>query len=252
MIIGRVCRRLRLRGAQAEDFASVVKLALIDGDYALLRAAFRCASPLAFLAVVIQRLALDEQTRLFGRWQSSAAARRMGDAGVLAETLLLRDRRSVDEALPHLRALDPSITRKGLEEIAAALPARSRRPRAVGLGARGVDNLMATESADDAAVTYEVNRLADRASHAVRDALEAMPVADRILIRSHFGSSMSIAEISRTLHVPQRPLYRRLQMILARLGNVLRLAGIDGAAVSDLIGSPLAEMQFDLGRRTNR
>ena len=37
-----------------------------------------------------------------------------------------------------------------------------------------------------------------------------------MLIRFRFGSSMSIADISRILRLPQRPLYRRLEALLAR------------------------------------
>jgi RNA polymerase sigma factor (sigma-70 family) len=245
-IIDRVCHRCRLAGADAEDFKSAVKLALIEDDYALLRNAAQRSSLPAYLTVVIQRMAVDERIRAFGRWQPSAAARRFGEAGILAETLLLRDRRTVAEALPLVHALDPSITHERLEEIARALPERSGRPRAVDLGADGVENLAASESADARAVAGDVSRLADRASRAVRDALDALPVEDRMLIRFRFGSSMSIAGISRILRLPQRPLYRRLEALLARLRRVLDDAGVDNAAVEDLIGSPVAEMQFGL------
>ena len=109
-IVDRVCRRSRLVGADAEDFAASVKLSLIENDYALLRNAAQRSSLPAYLTVVIQRMAVDERIRAFGRWQTSAAARRLGAAGILAETLLLRDRRTVDEALPLVRALDSSIS----------------------------------------------------------------------------------------------------------------------------------------------
>ena len=59
-------------------------------------------------------MAVDERFRAFGRWQASASARAMGETGILAETLLLRDRRSVAEAFPLLRSLDPSMTRARL------------------------------------------------------------------------------------------------------------------------------------------
>ena len=232
--------------ADAEDFRSGVKLALIEDDYALLRNAAQRSSLAAYLTVVIQRMAVDERMRTFGRWQISAAARRLGEAGILAETLLLRDRRTVDEALPLVRALDPSVTRERLREIAAALPERSGRPRAVDLGAEGVENLTASDSADARALAGDVSRLADRASRAVRNALEALPDEDRMLIRFRFGSSMSIADISRILRLPQRPLYRRIEALLATLRRVLGDAGVDASAVSDLIGSPVAEMQFGL------
>ncbi len=245
-IIDRVCRRSRLAGADAEDFKSTVTVALIEDDYALLRNAAQRSSLPAYLTVVIQRMAVDERIHAFGRWQSSAAARRFGEAGILAETLLRRDRRTVAEALPLVRALDPSISHERLDEIARALPERTGRPRAVDLGTNGVENLATSESADARAVAGDVSRLADRASRAVRDALDALPVEDRMLIRFRFGSSMSIADISRILRLPQRPLYRRLEGLLARLRRVLGDAGVDAAAVEELIGSPVAEMQFGL------
>jgi RNA polymerase sigma factor for flagellar operon FliA len=245
-IIDRVCRRSRLAGAEAEDFRSAVRLALIEDDYSLLRNAAQRSSLPAYLTVVIQRMAVDERIRAFGRWQTSATARRFGEAGTLAETLLLRDRRTIAEALPLVRALDPSITYERLEEIARALPERSGRPRAVGLGADGVEKLAASESADARAITGDVRRLADRTSRAVRDALDALPAEDRMLIRFRFGSSMSIAGISRILRLPQRPLYRRIESLLARLRRVLGDAGVDEGTVEDLIGSPVAEMRFGL------
>jgi RNA polymerase sigma factor (sigma-70 family) len=250
-IVDRVCRRSRLAGADAEDFRSTVKLKLIEDDYALLRNVAQRSSPPAYLTVVIQRMAVDERFRAFGRWQPSAAARRLGEAGILAETLLLRDRRTIAEALPIVRALDPSITHERLEEIGRALPERSGRPRAVGLGADGVESLAASESADARAVAGDVNRLADRASRAVRHALDALPVEDRMLIRFRFGSSMSIADISRILRLPQRPLYRRLEALLLRLREILGVAGIDAAGVEQLIGSPVAEMKFGLAEWKN-
>jgi RNA polymerase sigma factor (sigma-70 family) len=245
-IIDRVCRRSRLMGADAEDFAASVKLALIENDYALLRNAAQRSSLPAYLTVVIQRMAVDERIRAFGRWQASAGARRLGEAGILAETLLRRDRRTVDEALPLVRALDPSITRERLEEIATGFVPRSGRPRAVDLDAHGVETLAAAESADARALAGDVARLASRASRAVRDALNALPSEDRMLLRFRFASSMSIADISRILRLPQRPLYRRLETLLVRLRSILGDAGVDAAAVSDLIGSPVAEMEFGL------
>ena len=105
-----------------------------------------------------------------------------------------------------------------------------------------------------AAATWSISRTTrteDRASRAVRNALDALPDEDRMLIRFRFGSSMSIADISRILRLPQRPLYRRIETLLARLRRVLGDAGVDAGAVSDLIGSPVAEMQFGLAEWKN-
>ncbi|HYO74864.1 MAG TPA: hypothetical protein VE010_00260 [Thermoanaerobaculia bacterium] len=250
-IIGRVCRRSRLSGPDAEDFASSVKLALIDDDYELLRNAAQRSSMAAYLTVVIQRMAVDERMRTLGRWQASAAARRLGETGILAEILLLRDRRSLDEALPLIRAVDPAITRERLEEIAASLPERFGRPRAVDIGADGVETISGADNADAAAIANDESRTAARVSRVVGEALNGFPLEDRMLIRFRFGSSMSIADISRILRLPQRPLYRRLEALLARLRKLLHDEGVDAAEALELIGSRVAEMQFGLADGKN-
>ena len=250
-IIGRVCRRSRLYGAEAEDFASSVRLALIENDYALLQTAAQRSSMAAWLTVVIQRMAVDERVRTYGRWHASAEARRLGDVGVLAETLLLRDRRTLDEALPLVRAVDPTVTRERLADIAARLPDRTGRPRAVTLEESDVDAFATPEEADSETVTRELRGLAGRASHVMRETLDSLPLEDRMLLRFRFGSSMTIADISRILRLPQRPLYRRLETLLARLRGVLATAGVDAGSVSELIGSATAEMHFGLANGKN-
>jgi len=77
-VIGVVCRRAGLRDADAEDFSSTVKLALIENDYAILRG-YEGRAPLgAFLTVVVQRMLSREWMRLRGRWHPSAEAERRG------------------------------------------------------------------------------------------------------------------------------------------------------------------------------
>jgi RNA polymerase sigma factor for flagellar operon FliA len=249
-IIDRVCRRSRLSGAAAEDFASTVRLALIENDYALLRDAAQRSSMAAYLTVVIQRMAVDERFRTFGRWQPSAAARTMGNTGILAETLLVRDRRSMDEALPLLRDADPAMSRDRLQQIAAVLPQRTTRPRSVELD-EASEHFASPDSADARAVAGDATRIAFRTSATVRTVLDSLPPEDQALIRFRFGSSMSIADISRILRLPQRPLYRRLQALLTSFRRALGDAGIAGADVEELIGSPAAEMRFGLEQGKN-
>lgn len=244
-IITRVCRRSRLIGAAAEDFASTVKIALLEDDYALLRDAAQRSSLPAYLTVVIQRMAVDERFREFGRWQPSVAAKGMGETGILAETLLLRDRRSIDEALPLVRALEPSMTRERLQEMAAAFPQRAGRPRAVEVD-DVAERFASSESTDVRLTERDATRIAFRTSETVRAVLDAFSLEDQSLIRFRFGSSMSIADISRMLRLPQRPLYRRLESLLVQLRRALGDAGIGAGDVADLIGSPAAEMQFGL------
>lgn len=231
-VIDGVCRRARLRPEDAEDFASNAKIALMENDYEILRKYEARSSLKTFLVVVVQRLLVDERMRSYGRWHPSAEAKRMGEAAVLLETMLHRDRRTLDEAVPHVQALDPALARADVERMAARLPERGAlRPRAVALDE---ETFVSSESADARALDAEARRLAERAGRVIRETLDAQPLEDRMLVRFHFGSSMSIAKISQMMHLPQRPLYRRLEALLRRLRGALTEAGIEGGAIDDL------------------
>ncbi len=245
-IIAMVCRRAGLFGPDAEDFASEVRLALIDNDYDVMRRWEGRSSIDTFLAVVIQRLLADHRMRAKGRWHASSEAQRLGPAAVLLETLVRRDGRTLDEALPHMRAAHPEITREEMEALLDRLPARTGRPKAVDL--ESISYAIAGGEAADIRVTAaDKDRVAKVAGNAVRELLREMPVEDRMLIRLRFASDMSIADISRMMRLPQRPLYRRLDSLLVRLRGALSEAGVDREAAEGLVGrDDLKEMDFGL------
>jgi RNA polymerase sigma factor (sigma-70 family) len=233
-VIAIVCRRGRLFGADAEDFASSVKIALIEDGYAILRKYGGRSSFEAYLAVVVQRLLLDQRTHAFGRWHPSREAERHGHAGVLLETLLHRDRRSLEEALPIVQRLDATLTRERAAAMAGRFPPRTARPRPLELD----ENLpvAASETADVRVLDADRRKRSADTSHAIRDALAALPDEDAMILRFRFGSEMSIADISRMLRLPQRPLYRRLESLIDRLRAALDAAGLDSSDITELIG----------------
>lgn len=243
-VVERVCRRAGVYGPDAEDFAANVKLALMEDDYAILRKWAGRSALATYLTIVVQRLLLDERARSYGRWQTSAEARRGGEVAILLENMVRRDGRSLHEALPLVRAVDPSIGRAEAEAILARLPERSSRPRAVAVDDVPEDRMPAHEQADTRVVEDETRRLSERTSAVVRATLDAWSVEDRMLIRFRFGSSMSIADISRATRWPQRPLYRRIEQLLGELRTALQNAGIDARAVADVIGSVVQELDF--------
>jgi len=238
-VIGIVSRRARLFGADAEDFASSVKLALIDDDYAILRRYEGRSSLDTFLTVVIGRLLADARTREKGRWHASSEAQRLGPAAVLVETLVRRDGRSLDEAWPHVRAAHPELTRDEAAAILERLPDRTSRPRAVELEAIA-HAIAGGEAADARTITRERERVSGIAGSVVRELVETFPVEDRLLVRLRFGRDLSIADISRMMDVPQRPLYRRLETLLMRMRTALANAGIDRRSAADLVGLDVA------------
>jgi RNA polymerase sigma factor for flagellar operon FliA len=244
-IIAIVCRRANLFGADAEDFASETKLALIENDYAVLRKYEGRSSLETFLSVVIRRLHADSRTRARGRWHASSEAQRLGPIAVQLETFVRRDGRTLDEALTLIHTTDPTVTRDALETLLLRLPERTGRPPAVDL--EGVAHAIAGgDSADARAIAGERDRTSAIAGEAVREQLEELPTEDRVLLRLRFGSEMSIADISRMMRLPQRPLYRRLEWLLAHLRGALIGAGIDRETAAELVGSDTTHMDFGL------
>lgn len=246
-IVDRVCRNARLFGADAEDLASAFRVHLMDDDYAVLRRFEGRCSLVTYLTIVAQRFLGQDRIRTWGRWYESTAARRLGELGLRAEQLIRRDGRTVDEALPILRDLDPSLTRERLESIVRELPQRAAHIRLVAAD-EVEDELFARTTSEERVVERDVRALSGKASEAIRNTLASLPLEDRTLVLLHFRTSMTIADISRALGVAQRPLYRRLERILGRLREALREAGLDRSSINDLVGSKLVE--FDFGMQT--
>lgn len=232
-----VCRRARLYGADGEDFASSFRLALMNDDFAVLRKYQGRASLKTYLTIVADRLLSDMRMHEYGRWHPSAEAVRLGPACLLLEELVCRDQRSLDEALPHVRAVDPALTREAAEAMLARLPQHRRRPRPVDLGSVSPDVVPATDRADVRALETDARRLSCQTSRVIRQVLAALPLEDRMLLRFRFGSSMQVSVISRMMRLPQRPLYRRLESLLARMRAALAEAALDPREVEGLIGA---------------
>lgn len=247
-VIRFACWRGSLEGADAEDFASWVKLKLIESDYAALRQfAHRCSFA-AYISIVVQRLLLDYRVHLWGKWHPSTEAKHIGEVGVAIELILVRDGIAVEDAIPVLRRDWPDLTEQRVREIAARLPKRFLRPRAVELA-----------KADDVAspcrvseTSFETDRanLAEEVGAVVREAFEEYSEDDRLLLRLHFHSGTSIADVARMLVVEQKPLYRRLRRLLADLRTRLKRRSIDASDLDDIIGHGRIGVDFGFEART--
>jgi len=62
-----------------------------------------------------------------------------------------------------------------------------------------------------------------------------------MLVRFRFGAELSIADTARMLGVPQRPLYRRIEVLLHQLRDALQRAGINAALAGDVISAAASE-----------
>ena len=233
-IVAAACRRARRYGPDAEDFAASVHLALIENDYAVLRKYQGRSAFSTYLTVVIERLMEDDRNRAMGRWRASAEAMRLGSAALLLESLVRRDHRPLEEALPLVQAVDSSLTRERVEAMLRQIPERAARAQLTPLDDAASVARTSVET-DALALANEARRLSSRTNDVVREMLAALPTEDRALLQFRFAESMKIADISRMLRLPQRPLYRRIEALLERFRASLAAAGVDGSAASDLL-----------------
>lgn len=246
--ISRVCREARLAGADAEDFGSSVKVALLADDCAILRKFEGRSSMPTYLTIVARRLLVDER-RAEGRWYASADAQRRGAVAVQFERLLVRDRRSFAEAADLVRREHPEVTVQELETLAAALPPRVPRPVVVPVVDGDEERLAGRGTAADLVEALDARRQSRRANDAVRLVMSTFTGEDRVLLRLRFSGNASVVSIARALGLEQRPLYRRLESLLARLRAGLEAAGVDASAAGDLIGTPDENLDFGLQRK---
>jgi RNA polymerase sigma factor (sigma-70 family) len=219
-----LCRRNGVIGADAEDFASDVKLKLLQDDYAVLRKYRGASSTATFLTVVIANLFRDYRVKAWGKWRPSAEARRRGQTAVLLETAVYRDQQTFDDACRSItqngRVREtPADLRKLLNELPHRAPRRVDDPNAV-------DDLPASSGADDPVLDDERDARLGAASEAVLRAVSRLDPEDRLIIRMHFFEGLSIAEVARGLQLEQKPLYPRLKRLLERLSAALVSEGI--------------------------
>jgi RNA polymerase sigma factor (sigma-70 family) len=223
-VIGWVCARRGLRGADAEDFASTAKLRLIEKDYEVLGRFEGRSSLKTYLTAVITRLYLDYQAQRFGKWRPSAEARRLGPVALRLESLLYRDRLTFEEAYGVMKTeARATMSREELHGLSLRLPPRvSRRPVA------GDDEASPPAAAAVPSLLDQAERqvLAERTFHALRRALARLPARDRIVLRLHVETGLSIADVARALAEDQKALYRRRDAVLERLRRELEADGV--------------------------
>jgi len=249
-IAARACRRARMHDADVEDFIGSVKLALVENDYAILRQYQGRAALTTYLTIVIERLLVDERMHRLGRFHASAEATRLGPAAILLESLVRRDGRSLEEALPIVRSIEPALTREDAEALLTRIPERRARAVTIDFDSAPPAKLAGALSADAPALAGEASRMLESAAAVIRATMASFNLEDRTLVRFHYGLGMNISDISRMLRLPQRPLYRRVQSLLQRLRGELEMRGLGGTSAADILERAAAE-ELDLGLAEN-
>jgi RNA polymerase sigma factor for flagellar operon FliA len=232
-VIAWVSARRGLRGADADDFASVVKMRLVENDYEILSKFQGRSSLKTYLTAVINRLYLDFQVQRFGKWRSSAEAKRLGTTALRLECLMFRDGLSFDEACGVLLS-DPRVseTRDALDAVCQRLP---HRPGRIPKGNGHVP--VRIETGPSAVERAERQALAERTFAAIRQAISSLPASDRLFMRLHLESGLTVAQASRSLGLDQKAQYRKREDILRHLRAALEAEGIGSEAARELLAN---------------
>ncbi len=233
-ILGVLARRHAMELHDAEDFASWATARVMDDDYAIIRKfGGRCAIA-TYLSVVLAMLFKEYRVTQWGRWRTSAVARRSGRVGIRLEMLVERDGWPLSQAGQVLRTAGATRLSDGaLSKLASRFPRRLPL-RPVVVGDTSVDAPSPVRSDELVEVEERLTHLnAIRA--ALRSALDSLDADERLIVRMHFVDSMSIADIARGLALPQKPLYRRLERALAALRKQLETVGVSREQVRAVI-----------------
>lgn len=210
-----LAHRNHLVAEDAEEFHSWVIAHLIADDYRVL-AKFRGEASLGtYLTAVASSLLRDYRHAEHGRWRSSATALRAGAVAIRLEQLVVRDGLPLRQAAEMMRSSAVTTqTDAELARMAATFPRRGAL-RPVHYTA-DVESCFAAEGAHDLGWSEDPE---DPAAYEriLMDALTGLQNDERELIRLVYWKRMSIADAARTLHTPQKPLYRRLERILGSL-----------------------------------
>jgi RNA polymerase sigma factor for flagellar operon FliA len=241
------CRRYALRPEDAEEFEAVVKLKLIENDYAILRSFEGRSSFATFIGIVVQRMAIDFRIHEWGKWHASAEAKRLGPLAIALERLLHREGRTIDEASAILRE-----SRETLEGLAARLPQRPPRRRDVAIEDAEPTAITRPPDAEELVFAGERRRTSEKVSTIMSALLSRVPDDEQLILQLRFEGGMTVAQIARALQIDQKLTYRRIERRMRELKEELLEAGVDPRDVLDLIGRDDAVLRFGFGKRNLR
>jgi RNA polymerase sigma factor for flagellar operon FliA len=231
-----LCRRFGLSPDETQDVCSWVELKLIEDDYAAIRKFRGDSSIRTYLVVVVAALFRDYRASHWGRWRPSAAALRGGRLAVRLETLVYRDGCTLDQAARTLRAAgETELSDARLAQLLAELPVRGPL-RPYEAGEAPLDSVAAASSAEERVADEEAEQTRRTVCGALERVMAHLPDEDRLILRLQYWKGLSVADVSRALNLPQKPLYRRIERILGQLRRELPAEGVQPEQLREFLG----------------
>lgn len=230
------CAKYGVWGAEAEDFAGWMRMKLVEDDYAVLRN-FRGGSELkTYLASVVVHHFITYNRAQRGRWRPSAAAERLGSPVRELETLVRREHYTLEQAGEKLRTAGiTTLSDIELARLLAKVPTRGPlRPVQVDPEAV-LDATPNASLADERVTAAESEARHGEMMGALGQALEQLEPEEQVIVKMHFADGYTVADVARALGLEQKPLYRRIERLRARLKAFLEGAGLRGDDVRGLL-----------------
>ena len=227
-------RRRHLSATEREDFASFVRLRLVEDDYAILRKFQNRSTLWTYLAAVVERLSLDFCVAKWGRWRPSALAERLGPIAVTLERLVTRDSHTIEEAMEIVRTHhDVGKTYAELRRIWDQLPVRVRTTE---VGEDAASTVSSNDRSETEVEDGDRQKDIDRLQRALQTAFGQIPPQDRVVIALRFDQDLSMVQIARLTGSSVPTLHRRLDKSVKQLRLALTSEGFDPRDIAGLIG----------------
>jgi RNA polymerase sigma factor for flagellar operon FliA len=232
------CGKQGMWGADAEEFTAWVRMKLIEDDYAVVRRFGGTYELRTYLTVVISHQLVTYIRGERGRWRPSAAAERLGSVAMELEKLVRSGGYTLQQAGEQLRTTGrTSLSDLELARLTSQFPERAPLRPEVQEPAAGVD-APGDLRADERVSAADADSRRAKMLAVLGTALEQLEREDRVIVQMHFAQGHTVADVARSLGLEQKPLYRRVERLRARLRGLLENAGVHRDDVRSLLDEP--------------
>jgi RNA polymerase sigma factor (sigma-70 family) len=229
------CRRNSVWGDDAEDFAAVAAIKVIENDYAALRQFEGKAQLRTYLATIIVRRFYEWTRERWGRWRHSSRAEQLGETAKHLEALVYRDGYSFREAIEVLRSRGTLAESDAeLGRMFALLPVRT--PHHARTESARLDGIVSAHETDGPILNAERDERCRGVMEVLFRALSRLEPDDQILVRGRYGEGRSVADVARVLRCEQMPLYRRSERLRGEIRTFMEASGVRGEDVRECLG----------------
>lgn len=235
-VIKIICRRHNLDIDAEEDFASHVKLQLIENDYDKIKKFQGRSHFRTYLITVISRLFIDYIIKNEKKWRPSEKAKELGDIAITLEKMLFYHNMSFEDAFETITNNHGiSITREDAHSIAAQL--KQRTPALTkNVGDKLLSAIPHHETLPDEELVrkeaYEIKKKLVAIIDGIKLSLSA---DDCIILKMMFEDGFNLSAIGRALNISRSQIERRVKWILKTFKEGILSKGLSISDVTDII-----------------